>query len=241
HDHGYGHGSGRVLLYALVFTTAFALIEAAGGWWGHSLALLSDAGHMLTDSLSLGIGAGAAWLARWPVSRVHSFGLQRAEVLGALVNAVFMIVVVIMIVVAAVSRLASPPSMISGPTIVVIALIGLGVNIAVAALLMRGEQTMNVRGALLHVFGDLLGSVAALVAGIVIMTTGWLPIDPLLSLLVAVLIGFSALRLLREVVHVLMEAVPHGLDATEVGAMLAAAEGVQAVHDLHIWTLSSDQ
>src|SRR5699024_183883 len=137
HDHGYGHGSGRVLLYALVFTTAFALIEAAGGWWGHSLALLSDAGHMLTDSLSLGIGAGAAWLARWPVSRVHSFGLQSAEVLGALVNAVFMIVVVIMIVVAAVSRLASPPSMISGPAIVVIALIGLGGNISVGALVVR--------------------------------------------------------------------------------------------------------
>src|SRR5699024_11673828 len=135
HDHGYGHGSGRVLLYALVFTTAFALIEAAGGWWGHSLALLSDAGHMLTDSLSLGIGAGAAWLARWPVSRVHSFGLQRAEVLGALINAILMIVIVVAIVASAVTRL-SEPAPVSGLPVMLIALIGLAVNVTIAAILM---------------------------------------------------------------------------------------------------------
>lgn len=238
--HGHSHGSGRVLLYALIITAAFALVEALGGWWANSLALLSDAGHMLTDSSSLAIGALAAWLARWPASRLHSFGLQRAEVLGALINALLMIVVVAAIVASAVARLGSRGA-VAGLPVVVIALIGLAVNIGIAFMLMRGEQTMNVRGALLHVFGDMLGSVAALVAGVVILLTGWTPIDPLLSLLVSALIAFSALRLLREVVHVLMEGVPRDVDVAEVGDALAEVEGVQAVHDLHIWSLSSNQ
>lgn len=247
HDHGHAHGlgghshgSGRVLLYSLLFTAAFALVEAFGGWFANSLALLADAGHMLTDSSSLAIGALAAWLARWPASRLHSFGLQRAEVLGALINAVLMIVVVVAIVASAIVRFGNPAP-VAGWPVMVIALIGLGVNIAIAFTLMRGEQTMNVRAALLHVVGDMLGSVAALVAGGVILLTGWTPIDPLLSLLVSVLIGFSALRLLREVVHVLMEGVPRGVDVTEVGNALAEIDGVQAVHDLHIWSLSSSQ
>lgn len=245
HDHahhglGHSHGSGRVLLYSLLFTAAFALVEAFGGWWAHSLALLSDAGHMLTDSSSLAIGVLAAWLALRPASRLHSFGLQRAEVLGALINAVLMIVVVVAIVASAIMRFGDPGP-VAGAPVIIIALIGLAVNIIVAALLMRGEQTMNVRGALLHVMGDMLGSVAALVAGVVILLTGWMPIDPLLSLLVSILIGFSALRLLREVVHVLMEGVPRNLDVTEVGDAMGEIDGVQSVHDLHIWTLSSSQ
>src|SRR5699024_852187 len=245
HDHahghglgGHGHGSGRVLLFALAFTLVFAVIEVIGGWWSGSLALMSDAGHMLTDSSALGIGALAAWLAQWPASRIHSFGLQRAEVLGALINAVLMIVVVVAIVASAIARLGDPAP-VAGLPVMVIALIGLGVNIVVAAILMRGEQTVNVRGALLHVMGDMLGPMAALVAGGVIFLTGWTPIDPLLSLLVSVLIGFSALRLLREVVRVLMEAVPRDVDATEVGDALAEVDGVRSVHDLHIWSLSS--
>lgn len=238
--HGHSHGSGRVLLYSLIFTAAFALVEAIGGWLANSLALLADAGHMLTDSSSLAIGALAAWLARRPASSLHSFGLQRAEVLGALINAVLMIVVVAAIVASAIARIGSPAP-VAGLPVVLIALLGLGVNIVIAVMLMRGEQTMNVRGALLHVFGDMLGSVAALVAGVVIMVTGWTPIDPLLSLLVSVLIGVSALRLLREVIHVLMEGVPRHVDVIEVGDALAEVEGVQAVHDLHIWSLSSNQ
>src|SRR5699024_9603727 len=148
HGHAHSHGGTRVLLFAMLFTMAFALVEALGGWWAHSLALLSDAGHMLTDSSSLAIGAVAAWLAQKPASRLHSFGLQRAEVLGALINALFMIVVVVAIVVAAIGRL-SQPAPVAGMPVMVIALIGLGVNMAVAAVLMRGEQTLNVRGALL--------------------------------------------------------------------------------------------
>lgn len=238
HNHNHNHGSGRVLLLALAATAAFAVLEAIGGWWSGSLALLSDAGHMLTDASALGIGAFAAWLATRPASRRHSFGLQRAEVLGALLNVLFMFALVIAVAIAAVGRLAEPAP-VAGGAVILIAVIGLLVNLAVAATLLRGEQTLNVRGALLHVFGDLLGSVAALVAGIVIVATGWTPIDPLLSLFVAALILFSAGALLRDVLRVLMEGVPRGLDPHRVSAALAEVGGVRAVHDLHIWCLSS--
>jgi len=238
HDHAHGDGSSRTLLYSLCLTTAFALVEAVGGWLSGSLALMSDAGHMITDSSALGIGAFAAWLARRPASRRHSFGLQRAEVLGALLNVLFMLLVVAGIAYAAVQRLAEPVP-VQGGVVLAIAGVGLLVNLAVAWILMRGERTMNVRGALLHVIGDLLGSVAALAAGAVILTTGWTPIDPLLSVFVAVLILISAGSLLRDVLRVLMEGVPRGIDARRVGAALTEVEGVSAVHDLHIWTLSS--
>ncbi|MGB0212289.1 cation diffusion facilitator family transporter [Algiphilus sp.] len=236
--HHHHHGSGRTLTLALIATASFAAVEAVGGWLSGSLALMSDAGHMITDASSLGIGALAAWIARRPASRSHSFGLQRAEVIGALINALLMLAVVGAVAVAAVQRLADPAP-VAGGAVMLIAAIGLLVNVAVAAILMRGEQTMNVRGALLHVMGDLLGSVAALVAGVVIVVTGWTPIDPILSLFVAALILFSAGRLMRDVLHVLMEGVPRGVDVQQVSSDMVAVEGVRSVHDLHIWTLSS--
>ncbi|MDT0617449.1 cation diffusion facilitator family transporter [Salinisphaera sp. P385] len=238
-DHDHSHGSGKTLLFALVFTTGFALVEVVGGLWSGSLALLSDAGHMLTDSLSLGVGAFAAWLAAKPASRKHSFGLQRAEVLGALFNVIFMFAVIAYIVYEAIRRMADPPEVIGG-AVLLIGGLGLLVNITVAWVLMRGEQTMNVRGALLHVMGDLLGSVAALAAGTIIYLGGPLIADPLLSLFVSLLILVSAGRLLREVTRVLMEGVPRDVDAREVGGALAEVEGVRAVHDMHIWSLSSN-
>lgn len=238
HSHGHSHSSGKVLILSLLFTTAFAAVEAYGGWWAGSLALLSDAGHMITDSSSLGIGAFAAWLATRPTSRKHSFGLQRAEVLGALFNVLLMFVVVAAVSVAAIQRLYQPQD-VGGGVVMVIAFIGLLVNISVAWILMRGEQTMNVRGALIHVLGDLLGSLAALTAGLVIYLTDWTPIDPLLSLFVGLLILLSAGRLLREVLRVLMEGVPKDVDAVAVGKALSDVDGVTAVHDMHIWTLSS--
>lgn len=243
HSHGLGghhHGSGNALVFSLVFTLAFALVEVIGGSLSGSLALMSDAGHMLTDSSSLAIGAVAAWLSRRPASRSHSFGLQRAEVLGALVNAVLMIGVVIAIAVSAINRFFQPQP-VEGGIVMVIAGIGLLVNIVIGFILINGEQTMNVRGALLHVMGDLLGSVAALVAGFVILATGWTPIDSLLSLLVSALILISAVPLLREVLRVLMEGVPQGVDADSVSQALSTVDGVQSVHDLHIWSLSSNQ
>ena len=244
HDHAHaadghqheGHNSG--LLVALLLTLAFAGVEAAAGWWSGSLALLSDAAHMLTDSSALGLAAAAAWLARRPPSMRHSYGLVRAEVLAALFNSLLMLVLIGFIVREALERIGSPRE-ITGSTVIAVAVVGLVVNLVVAWILHRGEQTLNTRAALLHVLGDALGSVAAIVAGIVIVTTGWMPIDPLLSLLVAALILVSALRLLREVVHVLMEGVPltHRLDA--IGQDLAQLDGVLRVHDLHVWTLSS--
>ncbi|TDX22213.1 cobalt-zinc-cadmium efflux system protein [Modicisalibacter xianhensis] len=238
HSHSHSHGSGKTLLFALVFTTGFAIIEVIGGLMADSLALLSDAGHMLTDSLSLGVGAFAAWLASKPASNHHSFGLQRAEVLGALVNVLFMFGVIAYIAYEAIRRLADTPE-VNGGVVLVIGGVGLLVNIIVAWVLMRGERTMNVRGALLHVMGDLLGSIAALATGATIYLGGPSIVDPLLSLFVSLLIFVSAVRLLREVVRVLMEGVPHGIDAHEVGQALTEIEGVRAVHDMHIWSLSS--
>lgn len=237
--HHLGHtGASGKLLVALVFTLMFAGVEALVGWWSGSLALMADAGHMVTDSSALGLAAFAAWLGRRPPSLTHSYGLVRAEVLAALVNSLLMLALIGFIVREALERFGTPRD-IAGEAVVGVALLGLGVNLAVAWVLSRGEATLNSRAALLHVLGDALGSVAAIASGIVILATGWTPIDPLLSLFVAALILISALRLLREVLHVLMEGVPGRVRLDAVGHDLATLPGVDRVHDLHVWTLSS--
>jgi cobalt-zinc-cadmium efflux system protein len=177
-------------------------------------------------------------MSRRPPSRRHSFGLKRAEVIGALVNVVFMMGVIVYIGIEAVERLAAPEP-VNGPTVMVVAAVGLLVNLGAAWVLHRGEQTLNVRGAMLHVMGDLLGSIGALAAGAVIWSTGWYPIDPLLSAFIAILILASSLRLLRDVVHVIMEGVPRDIDLEELGDALASVPGVAHVHDLHVWALDS--
>ena len=236
--HHHGSNSLKPLVWGLVITLAFAGVEAVGGWISGSLALLGDAGHMVTDSFSLALGAVAALLAQKPASRELSFGWGRAEVLAAIVNAVLMLLIVVGIAIAAFDRLREPQP-VQGGMVMLIAAIGLLVNVAVAWILHRGEQTLNIRGALLHVIGDLLGSVAALASGAVIFFTGWTPIDPLLSVLICALILVSSLRLLRDAVDVLMERVPRELSLPVVGESLAAVEGVRSVHDLHIWRLDS--
>jgi cobalt-zinc-cadmium efflux system protein len=238
HDHHHHNHSSRHLFAALFFTLAFAAVEAVTGWYANSLALLGDAGHMVTDSVSLGLAAFAARLARRPASEKHSFGFGRVEVVAAIVNAVFMLAIVGGIVVSAIRRIQDPPE-VAGLAVLIVASIGLAVNIAVAWILTRGEKTMNVRGALLHVMGDLFGSVAALVSGAVILFTGWTPIDPLLSLFISVLILVAAAGLLREAFHVVMEGVPPEIDLGAVGRSMAGVEGVRSVHDLHIWRLDS--
>ena len=237
HDH---HHHAGYLPAALIVTLLYAAVEAGAGWWAGSLALLSDAGHMLTDALALGLAATAAWVARRPPTPRHSFGLERAEVLAALGNAGFMLAVIIGIAWSAVERLMHPTP-VQGLAVTVVAVIGLAINIAVAWLLAHGEETLNSRAALLHVLGDLLGSVAALGSGIVIQLTGWTPIDPLLSLFICALILFSTLRLARETMHTLLEGVPHEISLPEVGRRMAQVEGVLSVHDLHIWSLSSQR
>lgn len=241
HDHGHHHhhaAQGTTLIVALGLTLGFAVVEAISGWISNSLALLGDAGHMASDAFALGLAALAAWLARKPPSPRHSYGMVRAEIVVATINGVFMLIIVFSIVSAAIERMSSPQQVDAG-TVILVALIGLCVNILVAWVLMRGEQSLNIRGALLHVMGDLLGSVAALVSGIVIYFSGWMLIDPLLSVLICVLILVSTLRLLREVLHVIMEGVPLHLDLEKVGKTMASVQGVKSVHDLHIWTLAS--
>jgi cobalt-zinc-cadmium efflux system protein len=240
HDHHHPAQAASALSWAAALTLGFAGVEALAGWWSGSLALFGDAGHMLSDATALGLAAGAAWLARRPPSARHSYGLARAEVIAALINGLAMLAVVIWIAIEAVERLTAPVApAVEGGAVALVAGVGLAVNVAVALVLTRGEATLNTRAALLHVLGDLLGSVAALIAGAVIYFTGWMPIDPILALAICALILFSTVTLLRETTHVLMEGVPLHLDLAQVGASLARVPGARSVHDLHIWTLSS--
>lgn len=251
HAHGHAHGhaghhhhhvgsSSTKLLWALALTLSFAAVEAFAGWISGSLALLGDAGHMVTDSMSLGLAAGAALLAKRAPSHRHSYGLGRLEILAALFNAFSMLVIVLWISVEAIERFKHPQP-VEGGLVMLVAGIGLLINLGAAWLLSGHGHDLNVRGALLHVLGDLLGSVAALISGAVILATGWTPIDPLLSLLIVVLVAVSAVRLLREALHALMEGVPLHLDLQKVGYGMAEVDGVFSVHDLHIWSVSSSE
>lgn len=246
HGHAHGHGNGhahpparnRWLYVSLALTLSFAIVEAIGGWWAGSLALLGDAGHMFSDSMALGLSAFAAWVARRPPSLRHSYGFARAEIVAALVNGLLMLLVVAGIAFEALQRFHAPAP-VAGKTVMLIAAGGLAVNILVFALLSRGEASLNVRAALVHVVGDMLGSLAALVAGAAIYFTGWTPIDPLLSLLICLLIVYSTYHLLREAINILMEGVPFNLSLELVGQGMAATQGVASIHDLHVWTLAS--
>lgn len=236
--HHHGEKPHRGFRWAVALTLGFAAVEAGGGIWAGSLALISDAGHMFTDALALALAALGAWVAARPPSLRHSYGLLRAEVIAGLINSLIMLLVITWIVVKAVERLLAPQP-VAGGAVMAIAVIGLLINVLVALVLSRGEQSLNSRAALLHVLGDLLGSMAALMAGAVIYFTGWMPIDPILSLAVAALILVSTVQLLRQALHVLMEGVPGNLNLEEVGLEMAGISGVRRVHDLHIWNLSS--
>jgi cobalt-zinc-cadmium efflux system protein len=244
HDHGHSHahaaGAPPPFLLALGITLFYAFVELVGGIWSGSLALKSDAGHMFSDALALGLAAAAAWLARRPPGLKHSYGLARAEVIGASINGLIMLGVILFIVVEAVHRVLQPRP-VAGGAVMVIAAIGLLVNAFVAWILSRGRRTLNVRAALIHVIGDFLSSIAALLAGAVIYATGWVLIDPLLSVLIAALILVTTLRLLRDALHVLMEGVPAAVDLAEIGNALAGVHGVTEVHDLHVWSIGAER
>jgi len=245
-DHVHSHAPAtasvtrRALWFALLLTAGFGIVEAIGGWLAGSLALISDAGHMATDAAAFVVALIAQGMARRPPSRRASYGYARAEVLAAFVNALAMLALVIWIVVEAVQRLLAPTA-VAGPVVMSIAAAGLAVNVLVAWMLWRAAANLNARAALLHVMGDLLGSVAALLAGAVIWATGWMPIDPILSLVVAFLILRSTWRLLRESAGVLMEGVPAHLSYDAIGRALAALPGVTGVHDLHVWGMSAER
>lgn len=228
--------SSRALLWAVGLTAAFAVVELAGGLWSGSLALLADFGHMATDSAALLFSLAANVVAQRPVSERHSFGLARAEVIAAFVNSLALLAVIAWLVVEGVHRVLEPHA-VNGAAVAGIASVGLCVNLAVAWVLSRDRSNLNVRAALLHVLGDLLGSVAALVAGIVIVLTGFMTIDPLLSMLVSGLILRSTIGVLRESTLVLLDSVPADVDFENVGQALARVRGVRSVHDLHVWSM----
>src|SRR4029453_19136712 len=185
----------------------------------------------------LSIAGVALGLARRPPGERHSYGWQRAEVIGALLNSLLMLGVIVILVAEAVQRLLAPRPVIAGG-VILIAFAGLIVNGIVAVLLSRSEANVNIRAALIHVMGDLLSWLMALIAGVVILVTGWLPIDPLLSIVIAILILLTTLRLLRDTLHVLMEGVPPSIELNEIGRALARVGGVVSVHDLHIWSIT---
>jgi cobalt-zinc-cadmium efflux system protein len=230
----------RTLRAAALLTLAFAALEALGGWWTGSLALVSDAGHMLGDGAALLLAALAGWMARRAPSGRHSYGFGRAEVFAAVINGAALLVIAAAIGYEALARLGQPRTVLGG-TATLIALGGLAVNLWILRRIAPHRHDMNARAAALHVLGDTLGSVAALASGAVIFATGWTPIDPLASLFICLLIAVSSLRLLREGVHALMEGVPLRLSSESVGLAMAAHEDVASVHDLHIWTLSGSR
>jgi cobalt-zinc-cadmium efflux system protein len=239
HSHGHGRSAEALKVVACV-TVAFALLEALGGWWAGSLALLSDAGHMVTDGAALAVASIAAWMARRPPSERHSYGLGRAEVIAALANAGLMLVIVVAIAYEAIARLKAP-AQVNGAAAAAIALAGLVLNVVVMRRLSPHAHDLNARAARLHVIGDALGSIAALLSGAVIALWGWMPIDPIASLAICVLIAASSARLLLESFHALMEGVPHGLSIEAIGREMASADGVHSVHDLHVWMLSGSR
>jgi len=237
HSHSKQVSNQNLLLIALVLTLGFSGVEGAAAYFANSLALISDAGHMVTDAAALGLALLAQIISRRPPSPKHSFGFGRAEALAAFVNSIAMLALVLWIVIEAVSRFANPHK-VDGLTVTVVAAIGLLMNIVVAWVLSRDKKSVNTRAALVHVMGDLLGSVAALVAGVVIQLTGWMPIDAILSILVSLLILKSTISILHESYHFLMEGVPLHIDYLQVGTDLRNIPGVLAVHDLHVWEMT---
>lgn len=236
HDHGKPSSQKRLLL-ALIITGGFGFIELAGGVITGSLALISDAGHMFTDCAALLLALIANLIGQRPANAENSYGYARAEVIGALINSLAMIALVVWIVVEAVTRLLNPHP-INGMGVMIIAVIGLFVNVISAWQLSHDHDNLNSRAAMIHVLGDLLGSVAAITAGAVIYFTGWQAIDPILSLVVSLLILRSTWSLLSQSTHVLMEGVPLHLNLEEIGQALASEKGVVEVNDLHIWNIS---
>jgi cobalt-zinc-cadmium efflux system protein len=229
----------RALKLALAVTLVFMLAEAAGGLVANSLALLADAGHMLGDAASLGLALFVAWIAQRPATPTRTYGYLRLEIFAALFNGTALFVIAGFIVWHAVRRLGQPPEIRSG-VLMVVAALGLVANLVALRLLHGGHgHSLNVRGAYLHVLGDLLGSVGALGAGAVIALSGWRLVDPLVSIGIALLVLVSAWRLVRESVDVLLEATPRHISLAAVERELATIPGVSEVHDLHVWTVTS--
>lgn len=233
------HDNEARLLWALLLIGGFMLVEVVGGILSGSLALLADAGHMLTDAASLVLAWGASHLGKRPADSLRTYGYQRLQILAALINGLAFIALVVWIGIEAIQRLNQPVQVIGGMMLVV-ATLGLLVNIVVFFILHRGhDNDLNLRGAIIHVLGDLLGSVAAIVAALVILWSGWVPIDPLLSILVALLILRSAWYVVRQSVHILLEGTPEDVDVELLRRTISESiDEVVDVHHVHVWSLT---
>lgn len=245
HDHAHGHshgdaeGNARRLGIVLGLTAAYTMAEVIGGLMSHSLALIADAGHMLSDVAALALSLFAVWISRRPPTSARSYGYHRTEILAALANAATLIAISVWICVEAWHRLSAPPT-VDGRTVMAIAWGGLFINLAGMWVLSGGRSSnLNVRGAWLHVAGDALGSVGTIAAGALVTYLGWQWADPVASVIIAVLVCWSAWALLKESVDVLMESTPSGIDSDRVRDALGSVDGVLAVHDLHIWSIAS--
>ncbi len=240
-EHAHANAEGRSLLLALAVISVFMVVEFIGGLLSGSLALIADASHMMTDAVALSLAASAQWLSMRPADGSLHFGYRRFQVLAAFVNGIALVVLMLWIVAEAVHRFFEPVSIAWEPMLV-IAVFGLVANV-VAFKLLHGSaaSNINVRGAMLHVIGDLFGSIAAVIAAVVIAMTQWTRIDPILSVLVAALIGVSAYKLLRETAHILLEGAPKGIDAEEVARTLkGASEDIVDVHSVQLWQLTPE-
>lgn len=244
HDHFHGStrhrkDQRRRMRWVLLITAGFMLAEVVGGILSNSLALLADAGHMFADVGALALSMVAMRLAQRPPSPTKTYGYVRLEILAALINGAALLFISFFILKEAWERFRTPPE-VDGPLMMTVAAAGLAVNVTGAILLHKHAQdSLNVRGAYLHVLGDLLGSVGALTAGLVILTTGWMTADPLISVAIALLILFGAWRLVREAADVLLEGAPRELDVEELVEDLRGIEGLEELHDIHVWTLTS--
>ncbi len=241
HEHKHDHRADSLkgLKWTLVLTALLMLVEFLGGWLSGSLALVSDAGHMLTDVLALGLSLLAIRFATTPANAKKTYGFYRLEILAALLNGVTLIVLSGYIFYEAWQRFSSPTEIKSG-LMIIVALAGLAVNIAgFFVLRASSKNNLNVRGAFLHVVGDLLSSVAVIIGGFIIRFTGWLLIDPVLSVLIGIMILKGAYGIVKESVDILLEAAPAGIESAEIEKALSRIKGIKALHHLHVWSLSS--
>jgi cobalt-zinc-cadmium efflux system protein len=247
HAHGHDHrlalearraDSRRRMWVALGINLAMLVVEAVGGVLTGSLAVLPDAGHLLSDAGSIGLALAAAGLASRPGTAQRTFGYQRSEVLAALANGLILVAVAVAVAVAAIGRLGDPPG-IDGAGVLALGLLGLAGNVAATVVLAGGRrEDLNLEGVLRHSFADALGSLGVVVAGGFVLVGGSSLVDPIVSLVIAGLILASSWRLIKEPVEVLMEAAPAGLDVEEMGAAICSEGGVRSVHELHVWTLT---
>ncbi|MGE7112894.1 cation diffusion facilitator family transporter [Lysinibacillus sp. NPDC047702] len=244
HDHGHDHTHGankKVLILSFIIITGYMVVEAIGGFLTNSLALLSDAGHMLSDSISLAIALLAFMFGEKAANYSKTYGYKRFEILAAVLNGVTLLLIALFIFYEAIERFANPPE-VATKGMLIISTIGLLINILVAWIMMRGSDTkdnLNMRGAFLHVLSDMLGSVGAIVAALLIMFFGWGWADPLASVIVALLVLRSGYYVTKAAVHVLMEGTPSNVDIQEIIQTIEQTKGVHSLHDLHVWTITS--